>query len=116
MLAILVLPLMFLGWTAIAVVLSAGRASMANAGPHVSPMCFIHTPRKREQWLGVRRLTGNIPFYNIKPAVSRCSSAAFFMIHPAKAIAGSLPRKNCIPLDGTIFPTTGGLFVGLVSA
>src|ERR1700738_2060225 len=34
MLAILVLPLMYLGWTAIAVVFPPAVASMANAGPH----------------------------------------------------------------------------------
>ena len=33
MLAILVLPLMYLGWTAVAVVLPPAVASMANAGP-----------------------------------------------------------------------------------
>ena len=34
MLAILVLPLMYLGWTAVGVVYPAAVASMANAGPH----------------------------------------------------------------------------------
>jgi K+-transporting ATPase ATPase A chain len=34
MLAILVLPLMYLGWTAVGVVLPSAVASMANAGPH----------------------------------------------------------------------------------
>src|SRR5258708_7921583 len=34
MLAILVLPLMYLGWTAVAVVYPPAVASMANAGPH----------------------------------------------------------------------------------
>src|ERR1700728_781083 len=34
MLAILVLPLMYLGWTAVAVVLPSAVASMANPGPH----------------------------------------------------------------------------------
>src|SRR5271166_1082255 len=34
MLAILVLPLMYLGWTAVAVVFPPAVASMANAGPH----------------------------------------------------------------------------------
>src|SRR3979409_891940 len=34
MLAILALPLMYLGWTAVAVVLPSAVASMANSGPH----------------------------------------------------------------------------------
>ena len=38
----------------------------------------------------------------------------FFMIIPAMAIAGSLAGKKSIPPSAGTFPTTGGLFVGLV--
>ena len=38
----------------------------------------------------------------------------FFMIIPAMALAGSLAAKKSIPLSSGTFPTTGGLFVGLV--
>ena len=38
----------------------------------------------------------------------------FFMIVPAMAIAGSLAAKKSIPPSIGTFPTTGGLFVGLV--
>jgi K+-transporting ATPase ATPase A chain len=36
------------------------------------------------------------------------------MIIPAMAIAGSLAQKKSIPQSAGTFPTTGGLFVGLV--
>jgi K+-transporting ATPase ATPase A chain len=36
------------------------------------------------------------------------------MIIPAMAIAGSLAEKKSIPPSAGTFPTTGGLFVGLV--
>ena len=39
----------------------------------------------------------------------------FFMIIPAMAIAGSLAEKKSIPASVGTFPTTGGLFVGLVT-
>jgi K+-transporting ATPase ATPase A chain len=38
----------------------------------------------------------------------------FSMIVPAMAMAGSLAAKNSIPPSVGTFPTTGGLFVGLV--
>jgi potassium-transporting ATPase potassium-binding subunit len=36
------------------------------------------------------------------------------MIVPAMAIAGSLAAKKSVPASAGTFPTTGGLFVGLV--
>jgi K+-transporting ATPase ATPase A chain len=38
----------------------------------------------------------------------------FWMIIPAMAIAGSLAAKKSVPPSAGTFPTTGGLFVGLV--
>jgi K+-transporting ATPase ATPase A chain len=38
----------------------------------------------------------------------------FWMIIPAMAIAGSLAAKKSIPPSAGTFPTTGGLFVGLL--
>ena len=48
MLAILCLPLMILGWTAVAVVLPPAVASMANPGPHGFPRCCTPTARRPE--------------------------------------------------------------------
>jgi potassium-transporting ATPase potassium-binding subunit len=36
------------------------------------------------------------------------------MIIPAMAIAGSLAAKKSVPASAGTFPTTGGLFIGLV--
>ena len=38
----------------------------------------------------------------------------FFMIIPAMAIAGALGGQKIIPPSTGTFPTTGGLFIGLV--
>jgi K+-transporting ATPase ATPase A chain len=38
----------------------------------------------------------------------------FWMIIPTMIIAGSLAAKKSIPASAGTFPTTGGLFVGLV--
>jgi K+-transporting ATPase ATPase A chain len=38
----------------------------------------------------------------------------FWMIIPAMAMAGSLAAKKIVPASAGTFPTTGGLFVGLL--
>ncbi len=114
MLAILVLPLMILGWTAVAVVLPGPVASMANAGPHgLSEVLYAFTSATGNNGSAFAGLSGNTFFYNLTLA-SAMFVGRFFMIVPAMAIAGSLAGKKSIPPSMGTFPTTGGLFVGLV--
>ncbi|MFN5684151.1 potassium-transporting ATPase subunit KdpA [Bradyrhizobium sp.] len=114
MLAILVLPLMDLGWTAVAVVLPSAVASMANAGPHgFTEVLYAFTSATANNGSAFGGLTGNTFFYNLTLA-SSMFVGRFFMIIPAMAIAGSLAEKKSIPPSAGTLPTTGGLFVGLV--
>jgi len=114
MLAILVLPLMYLGWTAVAVVFPPAVASMANAGPHgFTEVLYAFTSATGNNGSAFGGLTGNTMFYNLTLA-SSMFVGRFFMIVPAMAIAGSLAAKKSIPPSAGTLPTTGGLFVGLV--
>ncbi len=114
MLAILVLPLMYLGWTAVAVVLPSGVAAMNNAGPHgFTEVLYAYTSATGNNGSAFAGLSGNTFFYNLTLA-SAMFVGRFFMIVPAMAIAGSLAEKKSIPASSGTFPTTGGLFVGLV--
>ncbi len=114
MLAILVLPLMYLGWTAVAVVFPPAVASMANAGPHgFTEVLYAYTSQTGNNGSAFAGLSGNTLFYNLTGAVAMFVGR-FFMIIPAMAIAGSLAAKKSIPPSAGTFPTTGGLFVGLV--
>ena len=114
MLAILVLPLMYLGWTAVAVVYPTAVASMANAGPHgFTEVLYAYTSQTGNNGSAFAGLTGNILFYNVTGAVAMFVGR-FFMIVPAMAMAGSLAGKKSIPPSAGTLPTTGGLFVGLV--
>jgi potassium-transporting ATPase potassium-binding subunit len=114
MLAILILPLMYLGWTAVAVVLPSAVASMANAGPHgFSEVLYAFTSATGNNGSAFGGLTGNTLFYNLTLACSMLVGR-FFMIVPAMALAGSLAEKKSIPASAGTFPTTGGLFIGLV--
>jgi K+-transporting ATPase ATPase A chain len=114
MLAILILPLMYLGWTAVAVVYPTAVASIANPGPHgFSEILYAYTSQTGNNGSAFAGLTGNIPFYNITGGIAMLVGR-FWMIIPAMAIAGSLADKKLVPQSVGTFPTTGGLFVGLV--
>ncbi|ACF01915.1 potassium-transporting ATPase, A subunit [Rhodopseudomonas palustris TIE-1] len=114
MLAILVLPLMYLGWTAIAVVLPSAVASMGNAGPHgFSEVLYAFTSATANNGSAFGGLTGNTFFYNLTLATAMFVGR-FMMIVPTMAIAGSLAGKKLVPPSAGTLPTTGGLFVGLV--
>jgi K+-transporting ATPase ATPase A chain len=114
MLAILVLPLMYLGWTAVAVVYPPAVASMANAGPHgFTETLYAYTSATGNNGSAFAGLSGNTFFFNLTLA-SAMFVGRFFMIVPAMAMAGSLAGKKSIPPSAGTLPTTGGLFVGLV--
>jgi potassium-transporting ATPase potassium-binding subunit len=114
MLAILILPLMYLGWTAAAVVIPSAVASMANAGPHgFSEVLYAYTSQTANNGSAFGGLTGNTLWYNVTGAISMLVGR-FWMIIPAMAIAGALAAKKIVPPSSGTFPTTGGLFVGLV--
>jgi potassium-transporting ATPase potassium-binding subunit len=114
MLAILVLPLMYLGWTSVAVVLPSAVASIANPGPHgFTEVLYAYTSSTGNNGSAFAGLTGNTLFYNVTLATSMFVGR-FFMIVPAMALAGSLAGKKVHPASAGTFPTTGGLFVGLV--
>jgi K+-transporting ATPase ATPase A chain len=114
MLAILVLPLMYLGWTAVATVLPSAVASIANPGPHgFSEILYLFTSSTGNNGSAFGGITGNTPFYNTTGGVAMFVGR-FFMIIPAMAIAGALAAKKTVPVSAGTFPTDSGLFVGLL--
>ncbi len=114
MLAILILPLMYLGWTAVATIVPSAAAAVNNPGPHgFSEILYAYTSQTGNNGSAFAGLSGNMPFYNITGAVAMFFGR-FWMIIPAMAIAGSLAAKKSVPASAGTFPTTGGLFVGLV--
>src|SRR5262244_903900 len=114
MLAILILPLMYLGWTAVATVNPQAVSQVANNGPHgFSEILYLYTSSTGNNGSAFAGISANTLFYNITGAVAMFVGR-FWMIIPAMAIAGSLAAKKTVPTSAGTFPTTGGLFVGLV--
>ncbi len=114
MLAILVLPLSMLGFTALAVVLPAGLAGPENAGPHgFSEILYAFVSATGNNGSAFAGLTANTMFYNSTLGLAMFIGR-FLMIVPMLAIAGSLAAKKIVPPSAGTFPTDGGLFVGLL--
>jgi potassium-transporting ATPase potassium-binding subunit len=114
MLAILVLPLMYLGWTAVAAVNPQALTQLGNSGPHgFSEMLYLYTSSTANNGSAFAGITANTLFFNITGAIAMFVGR-FMMIIPTIAIAGSLASKKSVPASLGTFPTTGGLFVGLV--
>jgi K+-transporting ATPase ATPase A chain len=114
MLAILILPLSILGFTALATVVDAGLAGPANQGPHgFSEILYAYTSGTANNGSAFAGISANTLFYNITLGLAMFIGR-FLMIVPMMAIAGSLAAKKIVPASAGTFPTDGGLFVGLV--
>jgi K+-transporting ATPase ATPase A chain len=114
MLAILVLSLSILGFTAIASVLPVGLAGRLNMGPHgFTEMLYAYTSGTGNNGSAFAGLTANSLFYN--PTIGLAMLIGrFAMIVPMLAVAGSLAAKKSVPPSAGTFPTHSGLFVGLL--
>jgi K+-transporting ATPase ATPase A chain len=114
MLAILILPLSILGFTALATVTDAGLAGPANQGPHgFSEILYAYTSGTGNNGSAFAGLTASTLFYNTTIGFAMFIGR-FLMIVPMLAIAGSLAAKKIVPASAGTFPTDGPVFVGLV--
>jgi len=96
MLAILVLPLMYLGWTAVAVVYPPAVASVANPGPHGFTEVLYAFVSRTATMARLSPASRQHPVYNLAGAVAMFVRPVL-MIIPAMAIAGSLAAKKSVP-------------------
>jgi K+-transporting ATPase ATPase A chain len=114
MLAILILPLSILGFTALAVVIAPGLAGLQNSGPHgFSEIMYAFISGTANNGSAFAGLTANSPFYNTTLGVAMLIGR-FAMIVPMLAVAGALAAKKIVPPSAGTFPTTGPLWVGLL--
>ncbi|HVB17314.1 MAG TPA: potassium-transporting ATPase subunit KdpA, partial [Stellaceae bacterium] len=114
MLAILVLPLSILGFTALATVLPAGLAGPANQGPHgFSEILYAYTSATGNNGSAFAGLSADTPFYNLTIGFAMLIGRFLFIV-PMMAVAGSLAAKKIVPSSAGTFPTHQPLFVGLL--
>ncbi len=112
--AILVTPLLVLTGTAVAVMTEAGRAGIANPGPHgFSEILYALSSAGNNNGSAFAGLSANTPFYNILLALVMWLGR-FGVIVPVLALAGSLAAKKRIPVTSGTLPTHGPLFVTIL--
>jgi K+-transporting ATPase ATPase A chain len=113
-LALLSLPLSILGWTALATVLPAGLAGIANTGPHgFSEILYAFDSSTGNNGSAFAGLSANTLYYNTTLAGAMLMGRFIFVI-PMLAVAGSLAQKKILEPSAGTFPTTGPLFIGLL--
>ncbi len=114
MLALLCIPLVVLGFSAVATVLPSALKSVANGGPHgFSEILYLYVSSAANNGSAFGGINGNTPFFNTTGGITMFVGR-FFIIIPSMAIAGSLAAKRLTPPSAGTFPTDSALFVGLL--
>jgi K+-transporting ATPase ATPase A chain len=117
-LAILAPCAMILLGTALATLVPAALASLANKGPHgFSEILYAFTSAAANNGSAFAGLSANVPFYNIALSVAMFVGR-FAIIIPLIAVAGSLAEKKYSPPSAGTFevdtPLFGGLLMGII--
>jgi potassium-transporting ATPase potassium-binding subunit len=114
MLAVLILTLTILGFTAVAVVEPFGKAGITNPGPHgFTQVLYAYVSSTGNNGSAFAGINANTLWYNTSTAAAQLLGR-FFMVIPIMAIAGSLAKKKIAPESLGTFPVTGPLFSGLL--
>lgn len=114
MLAVLILTLTILGFTAIAAVTPFGKAGISNPGPHgFTQVLYAYVSSAGNNGSAFAGINANTLWYNTSTAVAQLLGR-FFMVIPILAIAGNLAKKKIAPESLGTFPVTGALFSGLL--
>ncbi len=116
MLAILILPLAILGFSATSALLPVALASLSGAGPHgLSEILYAYTSATANNGSAFGGLSANTPWYNTTLGISMLLGRFAYAV-PVLAIAGSLAAKPKIAPSAGTFATNTPLFVGLLAA
>jgi K+-transporting ATPase ATPase A chain len=109
--AILLPPLFVLGGTAIAVMVDAGKAGVANPAEHgFSEILYAFSSASNNNGSAFAGLSANTPFYNT--ALGICMLfARYWLAIPVLALAGAFAAAKLVPASAGTLPTHTPLFV-----
>ncbi len=113
-LLILIMPMVVLGFTAVASVTNIGASSIFNPGPHgLSEILYAYSSMGNNNGSAFGGLNANTPFYNLTGGIAMLISR-FWLAIPTLALAGSLAHKKLVPAGPGTLPTHTPLFVVLL--
>ena len=114
MLAVLILPLSILGFSAVAAVLPLALKELENPGPHgLSEILYAYSSATGNNGSAFAGLSANTPWWNTSLGIAMLLGRFGYMI-PVLAIAGSMAAKPRLAASTGTFPTDGPLFAGLL--
>ncbi|HXZ18140.1 MAG TPA: potassium-transporting ATPase subunit KdpA [Roseiarcus sp.] len=114
MLAVLIYPMVVLGFTGASVLLKTALDSLNNSGPHgLSEILYLFASSNANNGSAFAGINGNTLWFNATGGVAMLLGRFAYVV-PVLALAGSLAAKKKIPASAGTFPTDGPLFVGLL--
>src|SRR6478672_5806486 len=115
MLALLILAIDILAFSAWAIVSKWGTGAMNNSGPHgFSEILYAYTSGTANNGSAFAGISANTPWLNTTIGFAMLIGR-FLMIVPILALAGSLVRKKVTPASAGTFPVHGGTFFVLLT-
>jgi len=114
MFAVLIYPMVVLGFSGASVLLKTALDSLNNAGPHgLSEIIYAYASTNANNGSAFAGLNGATPWFNTTLGLAMLFGRFAYAI-PVLALAGGLAVKKKAPASAGTFPTTGPLFVGLL--
>jgi potassium-transporting ATPase potassium-binding subunit len=111
---LLVVPALILGFASVSVLLDAAKDSILNPGPHgLSEIVYAFTSAANNNGSAFGGLSGNTDWFNTTLGLAMLAGR-FLPIVLVLAIAGSLARKQSVPVTAGTFPTGTPFFAGLL--
>jgi potassium-transporting ATPase potassium-binding subunit len=110
-LLILIMPITVLIFTAIAVMTSAGKATIYNPGAHgFSEVLYLYSSQANNNGSAFAGIGANTSFYDTTGGIAMLIGR-FFLAVPTLALAGSLVKKKKSPESAGTLPTHTPLFI-----
>jgi K+-transporting ATPase ATPase A chain len=114
MLAVLVLAVCILGFSAVGMGQATVQGSLTNHGPHgLSEVLYGYTSAVGNNGSAFAGLSANTMYLNTTLGLAMLCGR-FLMLIPLLAAAGSLAQKKLVPVSAGTFPTHGPMFVVLL--
>ena len=111
---LIAMPVGLLAFASASVLLDSAKASILNPGAHgLSEVLYNYASAANNNGSAFGGMSTGTDWYTLTQGVSMLVGR-FLLIIPALAIAGSLVRKQRVPVTAGTFPTDSTLFAGLL--